>query len=347
VISLLEQWFGTKRTHPDFRFRGFLFTALLFISTSFVFFIYYNLVIDYFPPMLIANSISLFFCVIGGHYLLVKKRPQVAAAILQLIVSIDTFVLILINGNEEFALVFAFLTPVMGVFLLGYRYGSMLSVVYFASVFYFCFTQMDTWQPEPFLPISLIHFSFIYLILLMVSFFYDTSRRKAYQMMEESNRQLQELATTDALTKLRNRRYVEDKLLNSTGSHYIAMLDVDDFKKVNDQFGHDQGDKVLIDLAHTLNKHLGPHDTVGRWGGEEFIIIFAESNLARLEETLTQLNQCVANTKFGIERQITISIGLANHHASRHRDSLRAVDQALYNAKADGKNRFCTASQPV
>jgi diguanylate cyclase len=177
--------------------------------------------------------------------------------------------------------------------------------------------------------------------------FFDTSRRKAYQMMEESNCQLQELATTDVLTKLRNRRYVEDKLLNATGSHYITMLDVDDFKKVNDQFGHDQGDKVLIELADTLKNTVGSEDIVGRWGGEEFIIIFAETNLARLEKTLTQLNQRVANSKFAIERQITISIGLANHQASRHRDSLRAVDQALYNAKADGKNRFCTASQLV
>lgn len=167
MVSLLEKWFGTPRTHPDFRFRGFLFSALLFITTSFAFFIYYNLVIDYFPPMLIANSVSFFFSLIGGYYLLVKKRPQVAATILQLVVSIDTFILILVNGNEEFALVFAFMTPVMGVFLLGYRYGSILSLVYFAGVFYFCFTQMDTWQPEPFLPISLIHYSFIYLFVVV------------------------------------------------------------------------------------------------------------------------------------------------------------------------------------
>jgi diguanylate cyclase (GGDEF)-like protein len=340
VVSLLEQWFGTQRTHPDFRFRGFLFSALLFISSSFIFFIYYNLVIDYFPPMLIANSVSFFFSVMGGYYLLVKKRPKVAAAILQLIVSIDTFILILIDGNEEFALVFAFLTPVMGVFLLGYRYGSILSLMYFAGVFYFCFTQMDTWQPEPFLTISLIHFSFIYVLLLMVSFFYDTSRRKAYQMMEESNRQLQELATTDVLTKLRNRRYMEDQLLNATGNHYIAMLDVDDFKKVNDQFGHDQGDKVLIALADTLKNTAGSKDIVGRWGGEEFIIIFAEPNLVILEETLKQLNHSIANTNFGIERQVTISIGLARHNSCKHRDSIRSVDQALYEAKANGKNTY-------
>ena len=344
MISLLEQWFGTQRTHPDFRFRGFLFSALLVISSSFAFFIYYNLVIDYFPPMLIANSVSLFFSIVGGYYLLVKKRPQVAAAILQLIVSIDTFILILVDGNEEFALVFAFLTPVMGVFLLGYRYGSILSLVYFSGVFYFCFTQMDTWKPEPFLPISLIHFSFIYLLLLMVSFFYDTSRRKAYQMMEEANGQLQELATTDVLTKLRNRRYMEDQLLNAAGNHYIAMLDVDDFKKVNDQFGHDQGDKVLISLTQVLINNVSSKDVVGRWGGEEFIIIFAEPNLARLEETLKQLNQSVATENFDIERQVTISIGLARHNSCKHRDSLRAVDQALYNAKAYGKNTYSIAN---
>ncbi|WP_421847509.1 GGDEF domain-containing protein [Marinomonas sp.] len=344
MISLLEQWFGTQRTHPDFRFRGFLFSALLFISSSFAFFIYYDSVIDYFPPMLIANSVSFFFSVMGGYYLLVKKRPQVAAIILQLIVSIDTFILILVDGNEELALVFAFLTPVMGVFLLGYRYGSILSLVYFAGVFYFCFTQMDTWKPEAFLPISLIHFSFIYLLLLIVSFFYDTSRRKAYQMMEEANSQLQELATTDVLTKLRNRRYIEDQLLNATSNHYIAMLDVDDFKKVNDQFGHDQGDKVLIELANVLKSNVDSQDIVGRWGGEEFIIIFAEQSLTRLEKTLQQLNHNVANTNFSIERQITISIGLASHNVDSHRDSLRAVDQALYNAKADGKNTYSIAA---
>jgi len=345
VLSLLEQWFGVERTHPDFRFRSFISIAYLFISTSFAFFTYYNLVIDYFPPMLIANSISLLFCVIGGYYLLGKKRPKVAAAILQLIISIDTFILILISGNEEFSLVFAFLTPVMGMFLLGFRYGAILSIVYFAGVFYFCYTQMDTWQPEPFLPISLIHFSFVYLLLLIVSFFYDTSRQKAYLMMEESNRKLQELATTDALTKLRNRRYMEDKLLNATGNQYIAMLDVDDFKKVNDQFGHEQGDKVLIKLAQVLKESFSQFDTLGRWGGEEFIIIFAESNLARIEDRLKQLNQSVAKANFGIERQITVSIGLANHQASQHRDSLRMLDHALYSAKDAGKNRFCVASQ--
>ena len=343
MVALLEQWFGTQRTHPDFRFRGFLFSALLFISSSFVFFIYYNWFIDYYPPMLIANLVSFLFSIVGGYYLLVKKRPKVAAIILQLIVSIDTFILILVDGNQEFALIFAFLIPVMGIFLLGYRAGSILSIVYFAGVFYFCITQMHTWQPEPFLPISLIHFSFIYLLLLMVSFFYDTSRRKAYQMMEESNLQLRELANTDALTKLRNRRYIEDKLLNATENHYIAMLDVDDFKRVNDQFGHGQGDKVLVALAEVLKNNLDSQDFVGRWGGEEFIIIFAEHNLALLEEKLTHLNQAVADMNFGIKRPVTISIGLANHSAIKHRESLRAVDEALYEAKAGGKNTYSIA----
>lgn len=178
----------------------------------------------------------------------------------------------------------------------------------------------------------------------MVSFFYDTSRRKAYQMMENSNRQLQELATTDVLTKLRNRRYIEDQLLNGTGNHYIAMLDVDDFKKVNDQFGHDQGDKVLSELANVLLRNVDTQDVVGRWGGEEFIIIFAEQSLTRLEKTLQQLNHSVANIDFGIDRPITISIGLASHSASMHRECIRAMDQALYNSKANGKNTYSVAA---
>lgn len=340
MLLLLEKWFGAQRTHPDFRFHGFLFSALILISLGFAFFSFYNAVIDFYPPMLIADLIGFFFCFVGGYYLLVKKRPKIAAIILQLIVTLITFVFILVDGNEEFALAFAFFTPVMGAFLLGYRFGSILSLINFAGIFYFCFTQMDTWQPAPFLPISLIHFTFVYLILLVVSFFYDSSRRKAYQMMEEMNRQLQELASTDVLTKLRNRRYIEDKLLNAMDNHYIAMVDVDDFKKVNDQFGHDQGDKVLIKLAQVLINNVDSQDVVGRWGGEEFIIVFAEQSLALLETRLKQLNHSIADTDFGIERLVTISIGLANHSASKHRESLRAVDYALYEAKADGKNTY-------
>ncbi len=340
VIRYLEQAFGVASSHPDFRFRGFLFSALILISSGFGFFSFYNAVIDFYPPMLIADLIGFFSCFIGGHYLLVKKQPKVAAAILQLIVTLITFLFILVDGNEEFALAFAFFTPVMGAFLLGYKFGSILSVINFVGIFYFCFTQMDTWQPAPFLPINLIHFSFVYIILLIVSFYYDSSRRKAYQMLAEANVKLQELATTDALTKLRNRRYIDDALLNATSDRYIAMIDVDDFKKVNDQFGHDQGDKVLIELANVLKSNVDPQDVVGRWGGEEFIIIFAEQNLARLEETLKQMNQSVANTNFAIEQPVTISIGLASHNASKHRECVRAMDQALYNAKACGKNTY-------
>ncbi|BFM50043.1 GGDEF domain-containing protein [Marinomonas sp. THO17] len=343
MVSILEKWFGAERTHPDFRFRSFLFISLLCISGSFAFFTYYNLVIDFFPPMLIANFVSLLFGILGGYFLIVKKRSQVAATILQLVVSLDTFILILINGNEEFALIFAFLTPVMGIFLLGYRYGSILSIVYFVGLFYFCLTQMDSWRPEPFLPISLIHFSFIYVFLFMVSYFYDTSRRKAYQMMEESNRQLQELATTDVLTKLRNRRFMEDRLLSVDGKHYIAMLDVDDFKKINDQCGHDLGDKVLVKLAKLLADQVGSNDVVGRWGGEEFIIVFEETDISKLQIRLKRLNHSIANTDFGIQRKVTISIGVAVHFASQHRECLRSADQALYDAKASGKNCYCLA----
>ena len=345
LINYLEQRFGVKHTHPDFRFRSFLLSALILISLTLVFFVYYNIFIDFFVPMLVANLIALIFCLMGGYYLLVQKQPKIAAIVLQLIVSIDSFFLILISGNEEFALVFAFLTPVMGIFLLGYRWGAILSIINFAAIFYFCFTQMETWGPVPFDTASLIHFSVIYLVILIVSFFYDSSRRKAYQMMEEANFKLSELATTDALTTLRNRRYLEDCLMSSKKNHYIAMIDEDNFKQVNDLLGHDQGDKVLIELARVLKETVAQNDIVGRWGGEEFVIIFAEHNATQLQATLEKLNQAVASHDFGIKRDVTVSIGSTNHNAASHRDSIRTVDQALYTAKANGKNRYCIMTE--
>lgn len=344
MIIRLEKWFGVNQKHPDFRFRVFLLSALIVISSVFAFFSYYNLVIEFFAPMLIVNSIGFFFCFIAGYYLLVKQLPKVSAMIIQLIVSIDSFVLIVIDGNEEFALAFSFLTPVIGIFLLGYRYGMLLSLINFIAIFSFCFTQMDYWKPAPFLAIDLIHFSFIYFLILIVSFFYDTSRRKAYEMMEEANTRLQEQATTDVLTKLHNRRYLEDQLLNSEKNQYIAMIDVDDFKKVNDQYGHHEGDNVLIELARIFKNSIGSNDIIGRWGGEEFVIIFADPDLEAIKENLNRLNQNVANYHFNIDCQVTVSIGLSAHDANHHRDSLRKADQALYEAKADGKNKYCIVS---
>ncbi|ETX12251.1 diguanylate cyclase [Marinomonas ushuaiensis DSM 15871] len=344
MIAFLENSLGIKSTDPRFRFRIFLFSVLLMFIPAFAFFSYYNYAVAFYPPLLVLQLICLLLSLVAGYFLVVKKRPKITAAILQTVITVDTLLVIFDGGNEEFVLAFAFLTPVIGVFILGGRLGGILSVINFACVFYFCLTHMDTWEPAPFLSIDLIHFTTIYVLILVVSIFYDSSRRRSYEMMEEANHQLKELATTDALTKLRNRRYIEDQLLNSNHSQYIAMIDVDDFKVVNDTYGHSEGDKVLLELGAILKKSIGKNDIVGRWGGEEFVLIFEHYDLDLVKENLALLNENVATHNFNLERKITVSIGLSDHQACNNRDSLRKVDQALYEAKAGGKNRFCIAS---
>ena len=170
------------------------------------------------------------------------------------------------------------------------------------------------------------------------------------QLNEQIDQKRQELLTlthTDALTNIYNRRYIEERLTEQVvraksqqHTFSLCIVDIDFFKKVNDTYGHQIGDYVLIEVANILNRCIGARGTVARFGGEEFIVLLPSS--AQLEAThiAQRLNEAVRSYLFEYVKRVTISIGIATYRAGDHESNIvNRADRALYYSKEQGRDR--------
>lgn len=176
----------------------------------------------------------------------------------------------------------------------------------------------------------------------------DTLKEKnrAYEELKVLNEEVQRLARTDELTGLANRRYANQWMDTQLASLHVAddfgviILDIDHFKQINDAYGHAIGDLVLKTMAQTLEE-ITPEDAlVGRYGGEEFIVILPRTSAEVTRQVGETLRYAVHAMK-PVPKAITISLGSAQLTAIDSRDSLLTrADRALYYAKVSGRDRF-------
>ncbi len=170
------------------------------------------------------------------------------------------------------------------------------------------------------------------------------------QVMRELNLALQEAAMLDPLTALANRRPLTDRLKaeieRSERSGYtfcVAMLDIDGFKRINDSYGHDVGDNVLVKLARVLECEVREYDLCGRWGGEEFLVILPETDMESAAGIVQRIRDAVGNmqVRAGDEvLRVTVSAGIAAwHDGEAYGELLNRADAALLQAKRDGRDR--------
>lgn len=175
---------------------------------------------------------------------------------------------------------------------------------------------------------------------------------------ERIRAELHRAATTDALTGLPNRRTITERAsvllaLAHAGQQpfSVAVIDVDYFKAINDQHGHDIGDLVLQAVAASLRAHCRGEEVVGRQGGEEFVALLPEADAAGAHRAAERLRTAVADQSIAVgpdtSLQVTVSIGIATGTSNSLPDFdtlLKHADVALYDAKANGRNRVCAAS---
>jgi two-component system cell cycle response regulator len=178
-------------------------------------------------------------------------------------------------------------------------------------------------------------------------------RNSAMQKLRESERRYQEMSTTDGLTKLFNSRQFYSVLHTEIerSKRYdhplsILMLDIDDFKKYNDIYGHLEGDKVLVRFAEIILNCLRQSDSAYRYGGEEFTVILpvtaGEQGVAAAERVRTALQNEVFVSDSGVKIRVTVSIGVAQLLKDEDiMEFLHRADQNLYAAKAAGKDQVC------
>ncbi|WP_087506310.1 GGDEF domain-containing protein [Neiella marina] len=172
------------------------------------------------------------------------------------------------------------------------------------------------------------------------------------QQLMTAKRELELLSTTDHLTGIANRKKLDEQLIREIyrTKRYqhplgVMLVDFDRFKQVNDTFGHAMGDRLLSQAATIFSANIRQSDFVGRWGGEEFMLICPETPLASLEILANNLRQTIANSSFETAQVQTASFGIASYQPGETMEAFwQRADKALYRAKKGGRNRVEVAS---
>ncbi len=166
-------------------------------------------------------------------------------------------------------------------------------------------------------------------------------------------RQAERNAQTDALTGLGNRHWMRTmferevtRALHSNKSLCLMMIDVDNFKAFNDQYGHTAGDSVLVAVAEALREYLRPTDLVARFGGDEFSVLLPDLHIKQARQTAERIRQQIAGlSPPSLATAVTVSIGLAERTPSDDVATLvQRADAAMYDAKEAGRNRVAVAA---
>jgi two-component system cell cycle response regulator len=183
---------------------------------------------------------------------------------------------------------------------------------------------------------------------------------KLEEQLIKARQQMENLAMQDGLTGLLNRRAIEEhtrtELTLAKRKEQplsVILLDVDFFKAINDQYGHPVGDQVLRQLSDVLSQNLRQHDRIGRWGGEEFIVILPDTEISKATAVAERMRIAIAETQFAAGNsthqnvQISLGVTCAQETYPSLEELVETADLALYKAKQTGRNRVCSFNQPA
>ncbi|QDZ29458.1 biofilm regulation diguanylate cyclase SiaD [Noviherbaspirillum sp. UKPF54] len=170
-------------------------------------------------------------------------------------------------------------------------------------------------------------------------------------MMRDLNEALKEASTKDALTGIGNRRMLMERLKAETARAerlgrplVLAILDVDHFKSINDEHGHEAGDKALVELARVIESSVREYDSCGRWGGEEFLIIMPEIGADEAVNMIERVHAAVGALRVRAGQAqicVTASFGIAERRQGESiSETINRADAALYAAKHAGRDRY-------
>ncbi|MBU2879424.1 MULTISPECIES: GGDEF domain-containing protein [Alteromonadaceae] len=272
---------------------------------------------------------SLFVYVYRTHQTLIPGR------ILAFVAMFVVFVTILLKGISQLMWIFPALTAIF--FLLPANMAAIYSLVILLSIGYVLREQLTVFLA--------LEFYVTAIATLLFSYAFADRMRKQQQ-------QLTELATSDPLTGAGNRRAMEEKLLDVIAFQRreqslpvsLILMDLDNFKKVNDAYGHAKGDDILKAFVETIEKRIRSTDKLYRFGGEEFVIIAENTPLKDAIKLAEQFRFAIENEGWLAKHNITISVGTAKYEPHETAfEWLGRADRAMYQAKDLGRNNCCVA----
>ena len=246
----------------------------------------------------------------------------------------------------------------LGVVLVIIFHGKLRGFFFFSTlVLYAALIMIELYHPNNFVPYpnreawyTDVLFGFVLSFLASggLAYFtilrYNAAKRKA----EELVMQLEIASKTDPLTGVFNRRHlmarIDEEMRKAFDSGVplaLCIIDIDYFKKVNDTYGHVCGDEVLVKLTAAISRCLSEREILGRYGGEEFVVVFENSDLAATIETVNRFYEALCREEWPHGNPITISVGISLYTKGiSYSKFLENADRNLYKAKSNGRNRM-------
>ena len=239
--------------------------------------------------------------------------------------------------------------------LLGYQRGLILVLLLISGTTWLLFWP-SAFYSSPYSTEILFRFWAAYLILAWISFSVEYIRHQTRQRLQATWRELDIQACTDELTGLANRRGLreylgkqEQRSTQGEGSYAVILGDMDDFKQINDRYGHDVGDRVLSTVGKLISSLVREDDLAARWGGEELLLLLADTDAEGAKVLAEKVRDCVATSKILVDGEsidLSMSLGVAAQQQDAPLSaSLKSADVAMYEAKRRGKNSVVMTNQ--
>ncbi|WP_017445531.1 GGDEF domain-containing protein [Gayadomonas joobiniege] len=305
----------------------------------------------------INHNYPLFLALLGSSLLfflsaVLSKHGQMnhSASIILYTLYVLMFYLVLTGGHHGTGPVWCFIVPLVTFFLRGLKQGT-LDIVIFTLIsfvlinisirYYNYFGAYDDRL------VSLYKRLFIaFIIVTILTALYEYFRSLYNRKLADLAEQNQELANKDTLTNLPNRRCISDHFSNKKTlkkTYSIVLIDIDNFKQINDQYGHDVGDKALQHFSKIFTLSSRQTDTAARWGGEEFLLVLEQTNKLGATQFVQKLQNQLSSYPLKVDNLtvcFTFSAGIAEIAPDTHFDqAIKQADDLLYKAKRGGKNK--------
>ncbi len=328
--------------------------ALLIIAISFSVFSLYHMY-NHKYSIVAYNMLTVFGALSVLLYMRQRKKTPIAYWIIGA-GSILIFIGTTIFGRTDVSIfLWAFVLPAVSFSVMGDKKGLMIVLVSFCAGLFLMAAPENLFHSPPYSRSMVVRFSIIYLILTFVMYYYESSQQLLIRYIQQERDNFENASKHDLLTGLSNRRNIIEKMEIERERHSrmgkpfaVIMGDIDNFKNLNDTYGHDTGDYVLQTIGSILVNQVRNIDCPSRWGGEEFLIILVDTDLEGGQRVAERIRKKVENTKFQYkdrEFTVTMTFGLSIYQGADENidECIRRSDNALYEGKSQGKNRVVAA----
>lgn len=300
----------------------------------------------------ILMRFTLAFGVVSLADLFLCRKKLISQTILNFMIGIEAlimFTFFIVSGIPNgFSTLWFCMIPLVSFVIYGVKSGGIFSTfVFFEIIFFFWIPFGKNLLQFEYTNEFMQRFPFFYLAVMAVCLLVELFRAKTQEELIEAKNQYENLHKLDALTGVYN-RYEFNNIMAAAfakRTEYdlsLMLIDIDDFKVVNDTYGHDFGDVVLKGIANIITNTLCEHCSCCRWGGEEFVTLFqCEHNPFESAEMIRKKVEEMVLYSDDTPVQVTISIGIAKlapQKVASLKELFRMADKSLYNAKANGKN---------